>query len=94
MHNKTNNSKGLQQHRLLGDHASSATYLTQVDIQDFEDYGERELCCVECEEPLGGKHVGLNPVGLQVLVEVGDDFLEVGEREESRERGRWEGGRV
>lgn len=56
-------------------HASLCTHLTQVDVQDPEHNGEGELGSVESEKPLRGKHVGLNTIGLHVLVQVRENFL-------------------
>ena len=38
-------------------------HLAEVDIEDPKDNGERELGSVDGEEPLGGVHVRLNPMG-------------------------------
>ena len=49
-------------------HTNMHAYLTEVDIQNSEDDGQRELGGVEGEEPLRGKHVSLDTIGLEMLV--------------------------
>ena len=48
----------------------SSPHLTQVSVYDSEDNGEGELGGVEGEEPLGGVHVGLDTLLLEVQVHV------------------------
>ena len=52
------------------------TYLTKEEIEDVEDHEEREFGREESEEPLGGKHVGLEAVVQEVLRQVWQHVLQ------------------
>ena len=54
----------------------SDTYLTEINVQYSEDNGERELGSVDGQEPLRCIHVCLYPIGLEMLVEVEQVFLQ------------------
>jgi len=51
-------------------------HLTQVDVQNPEDDGERKLGGVEGEEPLRGIHMCFYPVLCHVFMEVWEVLLQ------------------
>ena len=50
-------------------HHNQNTHLAEVDVHDPEDHGDGELGGVDGEEPLGGVHVCLHPLLMEVPVE-------------------------